>query len=68
MDELKTSEDWQKLCKITVLDHDGWNRFNYQYSWYEEMISRKEFMQRILMSTCELNANNFKSPWIDRKG
>ena len=64
-DELRTSEDWQKICKITVLDPDGWDRVNYQYSWCKEKISREEFMNRVLPSTCMFNIEDFKAPWID---
>lgn len=48
----KTSEKWQKICKVTVYDPDGWDRKNYQHSWYEEKISRAEFEYRMLFSTC----------------
>lgn len=48
----KTSEQWQKLCKVTVLDTDGWDRKNYIHSWEEEEITRKEFEYRMLWSTC----------------
>jgi len=65
MDELRTSEEWQKVCKITVLDPDGWDRGNYKYSWCEEKISREEFMNRVIPSTCMFNIEDFKVPWID---
>lgn len=50
--ELKTSDEWQKLNphKI-VLDPDGWNRANYQFSWYEEKISLEEYQRRVMYST-----------------
>ena len=62
MGELRTSEEWQKVCKITVLDPDGWDRTNYQYSWFEEKISREEFMNSVLPSTCMFHAEDFKKP------
>lgn len=50
-EHLKTSEEWQKLCTIIILDPDGWDRTNYQYSWYEELIIKKEFEKRLCTST-----------------
>ena len=62
--DLKTSEEWQKLCNIKVLDPDGWDRKNFQFSWYEESISREEFLNRLLISTCEFTSlNRQEAPW-----
>jgi hypothetical protein len=50
---LKTSDVWQKeYPHITVLDSDGWDRKNYQYSWFEEKITYAEYTNRLMMSTC----------------
>jgi hypothetical protein len=49
--ELKTSKEWQELCTVQVLDADGWDRKNYDYSWNEELITRKEFEKRLGFST-----------------
>ncbi len=49
--KLKTSEEWQRESNIIVLDPDGWDRKNYQYSWYEELINKKEFEKRVITST-----------------
>ncbi len=51
--KLKTSEEWQKESNIIVLDPDGWDRKNYQYSWHEELINKKEFEKRVITSTIE---------------
>ena len=65
MPELKTSQDWfddalsvngYHLTKI--LDPIGWDIKNYQYSWYEEEISLKEFLRRCEISTCEWRTKN----------
>ena len=40
---LKTSEEWSNYCPFTVLAPDGWDRKNYQYSWFEERITKMEF-------------------------
>lgn len=51
--ELKTSADWQQLKpEVTVLDPDGWDRKNYQFSWHEELITEQEYEHRIMSSTC----------------
>jgi hypothetical protein len=52
--ELKTSEEWQKECKVEILDPDGWDRKNWDFSWYKEKISKEEFEIRMVSSTCIL--------------
>jgi len=66
VEDLRTSEEWQKLCKIEVLDPDGWDRQgDFNFSWYEEKISRETFMERVLPSTCKFNRADIKNPWKD---
>lgn len=61
VNDLKTSEEWQKFDpEIKVLDPDGWNRSNYQYSWYEEQITYLEYLKRRSISTVMWNKNNKK--------
>lgn len=52
-ENLKTSEEWQKKFrdKIMVLDPDGWDRQNFDYSWKKEKISLAEFKKRCRDST-----------------
>lgn len=51
--ELKTSNEWQSIYPdIKVLDPDGWDRKNWEYSWFEEMISLEEYEKRRMWSTC----------------
>lgn len=52
--ELKTSEEWkQELVPDTkILDHDGWDRANWEYSFYVERITKEEFLKRMSESTC----------------
>lgn len=54
---LLTSEQWQKKTQekypgFYVMDADGWDRSNYQYSWHEELITQEEFETRASASTC----------------
>ncbi len=54
---LKTSQEWLKLKPlIMLLDPDGWNRTNFQYSFYEEKITQEEFDKRLSYSTSLTNA------------
>lgn len=51
-----TSEDWLILAQqiapnFMILDPDGWDRKNYNYSWREEKITAEEFRSRCMMST-----------------
>lgn len=56
METLKTSEQWQKIdLSVTVLDPDGWDRQNFQFSWFEELITKEEFDNRLIISTCSRN-------------
>lgn len=52
----KTSDEWYKELyptgEFVIYDPDGWDRQNYNYSYYEELITLKEFMNRVLYSTC----------------
>lgn len=53
MEELKSSDEWQKEIPYPkVLDPDGWDRANYLHSWYEEKISVVEYNKRVAESTC----------------
>ena len=49
--EIKTSSEWIKEVGYEVLDPDGWDRSNFQYSWYEEEITYEEFQKRLINST-----------------
>ena len=53
--ELKTSEQWSVIHKSLtgqiVMDPDGWDRKNYDYSWSKEEINYEEFMKRLESST-----------------
>ena len=53
-EDLKTSEQWNKIYNKSVLDPDGWDRNNFQYSWFEEKISEREFTSRLVRSTTQL--------------
>lgn len=50
---LKTSAEWHEAQgnNPTILDPDGWDRSNYQFSFHEELITEPEFMQRLARST-----------------
>lgn len=49
----KTSEEWQSIFPDPkVLDPDGWDRKNYDYSWKEEKITLEEYETRRSLSTC----------------
>ena len=53
----KTSEQWATellpQMKIKILDHDGWDRNNFQYSWQQELITKEEFEKRLCSCTIE---------------
>lgn len=49
----KTSAEWYETerDKYIIMDPDGWDRRNYQYSFYEEKITKEEYDQRVFYST-----------------
>lgn len=60
---LKTSEEWQKECTTIIIDPDGWDRKNFDFSWKVEEITKAEFEKRMVISTC-----HFAKPIIDKNG
>jgi len=61
--ERKTSKEWYDLIPdeygLKILDPDGWDRENFQISFYEELITREEFKNRISLSTIQCKKINF---------
>jgi len=57
----KTSQQWydelRKTSNITIMDPDGWDRTNYQYSFTEELITKEKFDERLSRSTVSGNIN-----------
>lgn len=52
MNETKTSAEWQEqFPNPKVYDPDGWDRRNFQFSWYEEQITLEEYKTRAGHST-----------------
>lgn len=49
--DVLTSKQWADKKGITVLDPDGWDRQNFEYSYYEELINEAEFDKRCHYST-----------------
>ena len=47
----KVSSEWVKEYECKIIDPDGWDRENYDYSFNEEKITRKEFERRLIKST-----------------
>jgi len=51
MSKIKTSEEWNKTENYVILGPDGWDRRDWQYSWFTEKITLAEFNKRICKST-----------------
>lgn len=62
---MKTSEEWNKILAIpngvVIFDPDGWNRKDWQYSWYEEKITAKDFISRTANSTINTTIEGFSA-------
>ena len=54
-DLLKTSKEWHEELTpmLMILDPDGWDRKNYDYSFNKELITKKEYYKRASVSTCQ---------------
>ena len=52
----KTSKDWSDYILegtgITIIDPDGWDRRDWDYSFKKELITIEEFKKRVSISTC----------------
>ena len=59
-----TSEYWNSReyvktgRKVTVIDADGWDRKNFKYSYYEELISKREYQRRLCESTLSIRIHS----------
>lgn len=58
--KLKTSKEWladiPEAERPKILDPDGWDRTNYDYSFNEELITKAEFNIRVMSSTIQMSA------------
>lgn len=54
-DDLRTSAEWhrEEFAMYKIVDPDGWDRSNFDYSWYIERISATEFTTRMANSTVQ---------------
>lgn len=61
----KTSKEWLALIpkkyNLKIIDPDGWNRTNYDYSFNKEKITREEFEKRLSFSTIICNTDFFET-------
>lgn len=60
MQKLQTSLQWYNDLypegELAIMDPDGWDRSNWQYSFYDEKITEEEFNKRLMNSTCLINS------------
>ena len=47
----KVSSEWIKEVGYEIIDPDGWDRTNFDYSFNKEKITFEEFKNRIMNST-----------------
>jgi hypothetical protein len=55
-EELKTSAEWQKLCKIKVISPKGWVDGFGGEGWNKDKITRSEFERRVVLSDIDFSA------------
>jgi hypothetical protein len=58
---LKTSEAWhtQLNPKTVIMDPDGWDRRNFETSFYQEKISKEEYQTRLSKSTTSVYIHGY---------
>ena len=58
-----TSQEWYKIVypnkEVVIMDPDGWDRQNFKFSWFEELITEQEFHKRVMTSTCKFPVGFF---------
>ena len=68
-EEIKTSDEWEKsdlpeMKGTEVLDPDGWDRQNFDFSYYQELTTKEEYLHRVGYSTCrwdkDLDGKDYK--------
>lgn len=67
----RTSSDWLKIVApdTLVLDPDGWDRTDFENSFYREKITYEEFQYRLMMSTVHPKGSTFiRSFEVDDNG
>lgn len=47
------SSEWIKQYGYIILDPDGWDRVNFDYSFNQELITKEEFEKRLSYSTVQ---------------
>lgn len=50
-EEMREQQRYRPEGVIEILDPDGWDRKNFDHSFYEEEITQEEFQRRLIMST-----------------
>lgn len=75
MEIKKSSKDWYysipAIFKFVIMDPDGWDRKNYEFSFNEEQITKEEFVKRAQYSTCLVNGPmpiDWFDEWLKQKG
>jgi hypothetical protein len=51
MEIKKTSKEWLEGADYMIMDPDGWDRKNFDYSFNKEKITLAEYNKRLMRST-----------------
>lgn len=63
---LKTGKQWHKELypEITILDYDGFDRYNLEYSYEQELITEDEFQRRMGYCTIIVKECPYPTQWF----
>lgn len=53
----KTSKEWLECTDYIIIDPDGWDRNNFDYSFNKEKITLAEYNKRLMISTVTKKQN-----------
>ena len=48
-----TSDVWDMLTEIDVIDPDGWDRSKFEIDWFQTPITFEQFLEKCQVSTCQ---------------
>lgn len=62
---LKTGKQWHKELypEIIILDYDGFDRYNLEYSYEQELITEEEFQRRMGYCTIIVKECPYPTQW-----
>lgn len=55
MEIKKTSEEWNEKFRVKIIDPIGWDEENFEFSWFDEYMSKEKFLKRVFYSEVSIH-------------